>query len=152
MRFPSATSTCAVCIAGSRISTTSWSAGQWRRSWKFRSLECQTVEATTSWRRSWRCRHGHGDSLPEEHFLKKIENVMQDSDEEYENMTEEERRHLIRTGMSDEERCQLKAWVSAAYPDLKRQHEEQPEEYMPVYADPKMQQEHLEMKKRLLPP
>ena len=28
------------------------------------------------------------ESLPEEHFLKKIENVMQDSDEEYENMTE----------------------------------------------------------------
>ena len=92
------------------------------------------------------------ESLPEEHFLKKIENVMQDSDEEYENMTEAEKRQLIRTGMSEEERTFLKCVVSAAYPDLKRQHEEQHEEYMPVYADPKMQQEHLEMKKSFLPP
>ena len=92
------------------------------------------------------------ESLPEEHFLKKIENVMQDSDEEYENMTEAEKRQLIRTGMSEEERSFLKGVVSAAFPDLKRQHEEQHEEYMPVYADPKMQQEHLEMKKRLFPP
>ena len=87
------------------------------------------------------------DSLPEEHILKKMENVMQDSDEEYENMAEEEKRHIIRTIMGEEERCQLKAWVSAAYPDLKEQ-----QEYLGKKARLLPPEEVERLKQRLIPP